>query len=70
MSSQSSNPDLDEIYFNQQGSNTFLNSSINKMEKSPLPRSSSGKDFKKRQRYERRRATSEDPGKRTQGIMK
>ena len=40
------------------------------MEKSPLPRSSSGKDFKKRQKFERRRATSEDPGKRSQGIIK
>ena len=40
------------------------------MEKSPLPRSSSGKDLKKRQRYERRRATSEDPGKRSQEITK
>ena len=69
MSSQSSNPDLDEIFFNQTGTqNRPFPTAImmqEKLEKSPhLPRSSSGKGDRKKMKYERRRAISEDPGKR------
>ena len=61
---------MDEFYFNQQGAGRALpiNPIQSKLETSPggLPRSvSHGKEKGKRPKFERRRATSEDPGART-----